>query len=344
MNVGIVGFGLIGQQRARNVAQMPEHRLVAVYDPNQSRASSLQDKIDYATEPSVRCLIGRDDVDVVMIAVPHLYSRDIAVAAFEAGKHVFCEKPLGRDMRDCDAIMRAAERACLRLGVGFNYRFYPGIQEARRRIADGEIGTPTHLRCVMGHGGRPGMEDEWKTSKKVCGGGALLDPGIHILDLIAYLLGPIRDGSASLFRSFWKIDVEDNAFVTLETYSGCAAQAHISITEWKSRFSLDIFGTDGEIRVRGRSGFYGPQTVRYTRRWPWLSADGNAETVTEYPAEDQSFLLETRAFLDSIKGRMSSELAMGEDGRTALALIERLYERAPVVEARPRAMTSAAAD
>jgi len=344
LNVGIVGFGLIGQQRARNIAQLPGRRLVAVCDPDRNRASALRDKIDFGIEASYGSLVSRSDIDVVMIAVPHAYAREIAVAAFAQGKHVFCEKPLGVDMRDCDAILRAAERACLRLGVGFNYRFYPGIRDARRRIENGDIGTPTHLRCVMGHGGRPGMQDEWKTSKRLCGGGALLDPGIHILDLIAHLLGPVRGGSASLFRSFWNIDVEDNAFVTLQTDTGCCAQAHISITEWKSRFSLEIFGTDGEICVTGRSGFYGPQTLRFTRRWPWLTDGGEAEQVTEYPSEDTSFLLETKAFLDSIEGKVSKELAMGEDGRTALSLVERLYETTPVVDLGPPSFSSAAAD
>ena len=344
MNVGIIGFGLIGQQRARNIARLPEHRLTAVYDPDPNQASALRSEIGYATETSHEALLGRADIDVVMIAVPHIFAREIAVAAFETGKHVFCEKPLGRDMHDCDAILRAAERACRRLGVGLNYRFYAGIQEARRRIAAGEIGTPTHLRFVMGHGGRPGMQDEWKTSKRMCGGGALLDPGIHIIDLIAYLVGRIRGGSASLFRSFWSVDVEDNAFLNLETYGGCLAQAHISITEWKSRFALDIFGTDAEIQVRGRSGFYGAQSVRYTRRWSWLNPGIESDTLTEYPAEDSSFFLETRAFLDSIGGRVSSELAMGEDGRTALALIERLYADAAVVNAGRPPMANAAAD
>ncbi len=344
MNVGIVGLGLMGQQRARNVAQLGQHRLVAVYDPDERRAASLSGEIDYQIESAYQSLVERDDLDVVMIAVPHSKSREIAVAAFQAGNHVFCEKPLGRDMRDCNAIMRAAERACLRLGVGFNYRFYPGIREARRRIANGDLGTPTHLRCVMGHGGRPGMESEWKTSKSQCGGGALLDPGIHIIDLINYLVGPIRDGAASLFRSFWEIDVEDNAFVNLDTEAGCIAQVHISISEWKSVFALDILGTDGEIRVRGRSGFYGAQSIQFVRRWGWMDGNGSGESLTQYPAEDASFLAETGAFLDSIDGTMSDELATGEDGRTALSFIERMYSSTSVRSVGRRALTSSAAD
>jgi predicted dehydrogenase len=343
LNIGIIGFGLMGLQRARAIALLQPHRLAAVYDPDQARAAGYAAEMGYDVESSYQALIERPDIDIVMIAVPHFRSREIAVAAFRAGKHVFCEKPLGVNMRDCDAILRAAERACRRLGVGFNYRFYPGIQEARRRMEAGDIGVPTHLRCVMGHGGRPGMENEWKTSKAKCGGGALLDPGIHIIDLIAFLMGPIRDGSASLFRSFWNIDVEDNAFVTLRTEAGCHAQVHLSITEWKSKFSMDIFGTEGSLSIRGRSGFYGPQNVRFERRWAWLS-DPAAESETRYAAEDASFLIETRAFLESIEGNLSYDLANGQDGRSALGFIEHLYESAMVERVHLQRVASSAAD
>jgi predicted dehydrogenase len=344
LNIGIIGFGLMGKQRARSIAQLPPHQLTAVYDPDPACARSLAAEMGYDIEPSYESLIERDDIDVVVIAVPHFRARELAVASFKAGKHVFCEKPLGLNMRDCDAILRTAERACRRLGVGFNYRFYPGIQEAKRRIEEGEIGVPTHLRCVMGHGGRPGMEHEWKTSKALCGGGALLDPGIHIIDLISFLMGQIRHGSASLFRSFWNIDVEDNAFVTLEIEGGCHAQVHLSTTEWKSRFSMDIFGTEGSISIRGRSGFYGAQTVRCNRRWAWLPERASEELVTRYPAEDTSFVAEMRAFCDAIEGHASFDLANGQDGRSALAVIERLYESASVRDAGQRLAASAAAD
>jgi predicted dehydrogenase len=330
VNVGIIGFGLMGQQRARNVALLPPHRLAAIYDPDQKKASAAAEQLGYAVESSYQALLERDDIKAVIVAVPHCYSRDIAVAALKASKHVFCEKPLGLNTQQCDDILQAAEGTGMRLAVGFNYRFYPGIQEARRRITDGDIGTPTHLRCVMGHGGRPGYENEWKTSKDLCGGGALLDPGIHIIDLIGFLMGEIRTGTASLYRTFWKIDVEDNAFLMLETAEGRQAQVHLSITEWKSKFALDIFGTEGSIHVRGRSGFYGAQSVRYIRRWEWLQKTSTGECMSHYPPEDVSFLSEMRAFFDSIEGQPSGDLASGEDGRAALSIIERLYQANPV--------------
>lgn len=330
MNVGIIGFGLIGQQRARAIAGLPAHRVAAVYDPDSGRANKLAAEMNYVAVESHRAILERDDVDVVLIAVPHICSRDLVIEALGAGKHVFCEKPLGRDAADCRMILKAAERAGTCLGAGFNYRFYPGIQEAHRRIRNGDIGTVTHMRFIMGHGGRPGMEKEWKTSKELCGGGALLDPGIHILDLVRFLAGPVRSANANLQRTFWNIDVEDNAFVTIETESGSVAQCHISITEWKSTFTLDIFGTEGSVHVHGRGGFYGPHRFQYHRRWGWLEKESAPEPEIRYAPEDVSFRAEMDAYFDRISGKHNEALGTGADGLAALEVIERLYESTPV--------------
>jgi predicted dehydrogenase len=241
---------------------------------------------------------------------------------------VLCEKPVGLDLTECAEILQARPEDC-RLATGFNYRYYPGIQHARKLIDSGAIGTLTHVRCVLGHGGRPGYEKEWKTSKELCGGGALLDPGIHAIDLLRHLAGEWRDVAVVLNRSFWPIDVEDNAFVLAALKSGATAQMHISITEWKSRFSLDFAGTDGAIAVTGRSGFYGPQAVRYTKRWPWLHA-GPEDEVIEFPLEDETFAKELADFCNWIETGDRGQLATGEDCLAALRIIGQIYEMYPV--------------
>jgi predicted dehydrogenase len=196
------------------------------------------------------------------------------------------------------------------------------------------------MRCVMGHGGRPGMEKEWKTSKEMCGGGALLDPGIHILDLVRHLAGPITKADAQLSRTFWNVDVCDNAFVTLRTASQCIAQCHISITEWKSTFSIEVFGTEGSIHVRGRGGFYGVQRFKENRRWEWLQTDRAPEPEIEYSSEEISFREELRAFLEGIEaGSFPSELGTGEDGLAALQVIDGIYATTPILGLSKKAQT-----
>jgi predicted dehydrogenase len=189
---------------------------------------------------------------------------------------------------------------------------------------------------VFGHAGRPGYEREWKTSKALCGGGSALDPGIHIIDLVRFLLDEVESVDAHLFRSFWDIDVEDNAFVLLRTHSGREASLHISITEWKNQFSFDILGTEGEIQIRGRGGFYGTQSLTLTTRWGWLQTPKAESLVKEYPGEDGSFGEELKAFFGRIAGEPSDgSLAGPADALRALEIIDGIYESSPVHDGRP---------
>jgi predicted dehydrogenase len=317
----------MGKQRAQAVRGSSWGKLVSVYDADAARALRLADEFGCRSAASLEQLLN-EEVDAVVVAAPHFLSHEITAAALQAGKHVLCEKPVGMTAGQCrDLISR--RRGGQVLAAGFNYRFYPGVRLAQQMIRNGDIGVLTHVRSVLGHGGRPGMENEWKTSKELCGGGALLDPGIHVLDVIRHITGEYEDVTGSLARTFWPIEVEDNAFIAARGVTGVHAQMHISITEWKSRFSLDFFGTDGCIRVRGRSGFYGPQSVSYNKRWEWLQPDFR-ETVTEFPPEDTSFAAEMTAFANTVAGVPSPDLGRAEDCLRLLEIIEHIYDTTPI--------------
>lgn len=327
MNFGIIGCGLMGKQRARALGALPEARLISVFDPSEERASALAVEFGCASDPDAGELVSRPEIDAVIIAVPHFLSRELSITALQAGKHILCEKPLGLTSGECLDIMQAAGHQQV-ISVGFNYRFYPGVRQAMQMIGESSIGALTHMRCVLGHGGRPGMESEWKTSKTLCGGGALLDPGIHFLDLIRQAGGELALNGASLSRSFWETDVEDNAFVLL-TAGSVQAQAHISLTEWKSRFAIDFFGTGGCLKLRGRSGFYGPQVLQYNRRWEWLQPEFTPSRM-EWPLEDISFTEELRAFIATVEGRPAEPVGTPNDCLQLLRVIENIYAASPV--------------
>lgn len=327
MRVGFIGLGLMGRKRAHAIAKMKQHEVTAAYDPNPEAAAAIAAQLGPALEASAEDLINRPDLDVIVLAVPHFKTKDLVIEALRAGKHVFCEKPLGRNLAECDAILSVlATCKGTELGVGLNYRFYPGIRRAREIIQEGGIGTVTHLRSVLGHGARPGFQHEWKARGELCGGGALLDPGVHVIDLVEFFLGPIHSGSAILFQSFWDHDVEDNAFLVLDAGPGCKAQVHVSITEWKNRFSFDVFGTDGCISVSGRGGFYGSQSLRHTRRWGWATDPAIEDKVYEYEPADVSLTHELESFLGKLQGvGAPAALAGSADARRALSTIEDLY-------------------
>lgn len=341
---GIIGAGLMGKHRANALLNIEGVELRSAFDPDRERAAALPGPAaGFGVESSYQAVLERKDVDAVVIAVPHFLAAEMVEAAFQAGKHVLCEKPLGRNTRECWRALSVKPTDKV-FCAGFNYRYYPAIREAKRLIGEGVLGELTHMRFMLGHGGRPGMEKEWKVSRELCGGGALLDPGIHAIDLVRHLAGDVEEASASLFRSFWPIDVCDNAFVQLRTAGNRHAQLHVSITEWKSRFAMELCGTNGMLEIRGRSGTYGAQRFLLTPRWHWLDKTAKTPEFVHYPPEDTSFAAEVRAFVNAIGGQVDPAMATALDAVAALELVDSIYEasRTKLDSFRPQEVVSLA--
>lgn len=326
MHVGIVGFGLIGQRRAKGLEKMRGHKLVAVCDPNLANAKALLGEMKYDIEPDWKSLVKRKDIDVVLIAVPHVLSTEIAIAALRAGKHVLCEKPMGMNAAEARRIEAAAIKAGKIASVGFNYRFYPGIQKIKQLIDKNAIGKITHVRITYGHAGRPGMEKEWKMKKKIAGGGALIDPGIHFIDLSRFLFGELAQGQMWQEQTFWKSDVEDNTFVWLKTQRGVTVSAHFSTTEWRNLMRIEILGTDGFIFLQGKAGYFGPQELKMGARWSFIT--GRKDKVWRWSEEEKSFTEELKAFLNAVQGKSNKFTATSKDNIKALEAIDTLYRYA----------------
>jgi predicted dehydrogenase len=178
------------------------------------------------------------------------------------------------------------------------------------------------MRARYGHGSRPGMEHEWRSSRELCGGGELLDQGVHVIDLIRAFGGEVASVYGRVETKFWPIEVEDNAFAILGMRDGATCQFHVSWTNWRNVFSFEIFGTRGYIAVNGLGGSYGTETLEVGVRRP-EGGRPDIETV-EYPPEDTSWHEEWREFRDAIAaGR--EPYGSGHDGWMANRVIEALY-------------------
>jgi predicted dehydrogenase len=324
--VGFVGLGLIGARRFQIVEQLG-HSIAFAIDPDESRHSKLDmPACTFATCTEMLDPEVIDPVEAVFIAVPHDLALEYCAWAFRLGFHVLCEKPMGISTAQAKKIQRLSVDADRRFGAGLNYRFLPGVDALRALITDGHLGDLYQLRLSIGHGGRPGMEQEWKVQRARAGGGALIDPGIHLIDLARYLGGEPVVQSARMSRRFWEADVEDNCSVVLGI-GDIDVGIEVSLTCWESRFAIDAYGRDGCAFIRGRGGNYGSQRLRYVNRWFWQ--DDNRRYVQELGSDDPSFHLETAAFLDAIVGgSIDPRLSDATDGLTALSLVEELYELA----------------
>lgn len=299
LRVGIVGCGAIGRKRA---AALAGDRLVACHDVNASAAAALA--ADYGADAcgSLDELLSAAP-DVVVVAAVHSELAALASAALDAGAHVLVEKPAGRCAADVERIRSAAASAGRRVKVGFNHRFHPGIQRAITEARSGEYGPVMFARGRYGHGGRTGYELEWRADPAISGGGEVVDQGMHLLDLCHWLLGELPVHSSMLRTHFWQAPVDDNAVLVLGERGGVGdrspwALLHVSWTEWKNMFSLEIYCERAKLAVDGLVGSYGPQQLRIHRMRPELGPPDTEEI--RYPDRDRSWEREWAHFRDTL--------------------------------------------
>jgi predicted dehydrogenase len=326
LRVAIVGAGLIGTKRAGVLGQ---DELVGVYDVDDAAARRLAQSFETAAAGSLDELWALTP-DVVIVAVPHHLLAENAIAALGAGAHVLVEKPAGIGVRQIDAIAEAAASAGRLVKVGFNHRFHPAIARAVTEARSGRFGEVMFARARYGHGGRLGYEKEWRMRPELSGGGELIDQGMHLLDIFYWVLGPLPLHSALLRTQYWTPAVEDNAVVVLgeQGYGDRPwGMFHVTWTEWKNMFSLEIYCRTGKLQVEGLQGSYGSPRLHIYAMRPELGPP-DAETI-EFGAEDRSWELEWQHLRDAVvAGDFTAAELLGDlaSARYAWECVERAQE------------------
>jgi len=334
MRIGIVGAGLIGNKRAQALEiAKNNNKLVYIVDLEISKAKDLARNFRCDAFQNWAEVVNRKDIDAIIIATPNKFILPIALEALKNKKHVLCEKPLGRNTKESEKIIEAGKNSEVILKTGLNHRHHPAIYKAKKLVENGAIGNIYYIRCVYGHGGRPGYETEWRASKDLCGGGELLDQGVHVVDLFRWYLGEFDEVYGQINTFYWNMKVEDNAFAMFKTKKGQVAMMHTSWTQWKNEFLFEAFGEKGYLIIDGIGGSYGTETLKIGKRKmeirnPVQYVGGPPdEEVIEFPGPDISWTEEWEEFASAIKENREP-LGSGYDGLMANKLIEAVYQSA----------------
>jgi len=329
VGIGVVGAGLMGSRRARSAAREPHCQLRVVADILEPRAQELAQELGCRSVTDWRDVVADPGVDAIAVSTVNASLAPITIAALAEGKHVLCEKPLGRNRLEATAMATAAARHRRILKVGFTLRFHRAIRQARAICERGDLGPLFYIRAVYGHGGRPGYTAEWRGSREQSGGGELLDQGVHLLDLSRWFLGDFTQVFGSLGRWFWETgEVEDNAFVVLGTPHGQIASLHASWTQWRNRFLFEVTGRDGFVTVEGLGGSYGVETLTIGRRRP--ESGPPAEDTVRFDGPDPSWDDDWADFIDAIVSG-GHPAVTGDDGVAVMGLVDAIYEGSSAV-------------
>ena len=321
MNYAIIGCGLIGKKR---VTGMPAGAKLAVAcDTNLSRAEELVKlaKAGRACD-DFKDAVSDPQVEVVFIATLNSTLQPIALAAVKNGKHVLVEKPAAFSVKELDELEAAAKKTGALVRVGYNHRYHPAALKAVELFRSGALGPMMFVRGRYGQGGRVGYEKEWRADPKLSGGGELIDQGVHLIDLAGIFLGEFTKVEGHAATYFWKMPVDDNAFLSLRNAEGKTAWLHASCSEWKNLFSLEIYGRDAKLHWEGLGGSYGVEKLTYYKMLPQMGPPDT--TIWEFPRGDESWKIEMAEFFEDIKLKRTPVPGLKE-AKAALAVVEKIY-------------------
>lgn len=336
LHFAIAGTGMIARYHAQAIARIRGAELVAVARSSPEHAAETATDFGVPCETSYEALIARADVDVVCICTPSGLHAAQTIAAAQAGKHVLVEKPMALTPEDADAAIAACRTAGVTLGVALQRRTDPRLGAVKTAIDAGELG-----RIVLGNVSVPYTRPQdyydsaaWRGTWALDGGGALMNQGIHLVDLLLWYLGDVRQVSAYSATLAHAIEVEDCVTASLVFASG-ALGTLTATTAAAPGFPhrVEVYGDQGGLQIEGetivRAASSRPDHQALTGLadapgGPVVTAGAGA-SPTGISAEGHVRLVQD--FVEAIQtGR--PPLVSGEEGRRALALVYAIYESA----------------
>lgn len=269
IKAGIVGLGWWGRTlvEAVNLGQSNEINFVAG-----SARTHTDDLKAFAKEQkfelydSFEKLLKHPGLDAVVLATPHSLHVPQTIAAAEAGKHVFCEKPFALTRAEAQKAVDAVKKAGVTLGLGYNRRWHPEMTKLRNQIDSGELGVILHVEATMTFPNALSLKpDAWRADKDETPCGGLTPMGVHAIDGMIDLCGPISEVYCQSFRRVVAVDADDTTSMLFRMKAGMSGYLG-TMTATGGGFSFQVYGSKGYVRLEGMTHVAGaPSEERRTR-------------------------------------------------------------------------------
>jgi len=344
IGIGIIGAGTISNFHARGYLKDERAEIVAVCDVVKEKAVEKAERWGvpkWYTDSNK--LLKDKDIDAVDICLPPDFHAPVAIAAAEAGKHVFVEKPMALTLKDCDEMIESAKFSNVKLMVGHNQLFFHPHNEAKQLI-ETEIGRPIVLVTRL-HNGLP--VGGWRTDPKISGG-FLMESCVHRFYLSRYLMGEIKRVSCLIGKTRPEFLTEDMAVVSMEfkngSFGSISANSGGTYPLWDDR--TEIIGSEGLVVINGVEDqiWPGPPLLFYKNgQWKVYckrkiseemremfgeTADEISLTSNEIDADfAKTFSTEVRHFVDCVVNN-KTPMVSGEEGKRTVQVILACYESA----------------
>lgn len=321
LNVALVGCGIISEQHIRAYSQHAGRaRIITCCDPDSTKATQRASEVGEARAVTSFDEVLRDpEVNAVEICTPHHLHAEAVIAAARAGKHVLCQKPLANTLEECDAMIAATREAGVVLYYGESNHTMPAAVEAKRAIEAGRIGRLTGVQATYSHwqGGQI-LSTAWRYDPALAGGGQLMDGGIHYIDLMLNIGGPIEVVTCFTTRFRPELGGEDTAVVNARFaggHLGTLFSSHaVGIGVPQSHFV--VYGTEGVLTLGGPHGALALHRKDLPERREELLAH-----------RQESFAVMIGHYLDTVLDGVPNP-SPGQVGRENLQVVLAAYESA----------------
>lgn len=315
VRAGLIGCGAMGKSLATQLRAIEQAELVAVCDVADEAAKALATELGVWATNNLDELLMRDDVNAVLIATPPFLHAEQTVAAAQAGKHVFCEKPMALTLDECDHMIAACQASGVNLMVGHVLRYYPIHAKVKEVVDSGKLGR---LLCVTVHRLGGGYSDVWAKdwrTKRALSGGMLMEVNIHELDFLRWVGGEVESVFAAGDNYLHSdCDFPDCVLVTLQFRSGALGLLHAS--------QVSAAGNYGGRADCERGSLLFPDLWR--GELVVQSADGRQVFKADELSTENPVRKELREFVASILEHRPPAIT-GADGRAAVALALAAY-------------------
>jgi predicted dehydrogenase len=335
MNVlkfGIAGYGKMGKIRERTISSCINTELIAIYEINDHNCKD-KSVIDCNSFEELLNL----EIDAIFISSYVSSAAEYTIKALNAGKHVFCEKPPAMSEDEMLEVMKVEKTTTKVLKYGFNHRLHYSIIEAKKIISEGSLGKLLWMRGIYGKAGSIDFHDNWRNYRNYSGGGILLDQGIHMLDLFRYFSNEEFEClSSHLTTSYWDIECEDNAFLTLKSnINDIVATLHSSATQWKHKFLLEMTFEEGYLNLDGilsETRSYAPETLIYGHK-NFEDVDfamGKPKESTTFFEHDKSWDKELDEFIEAITSNSMILNGTSQDALEIMKITDHIYKNSQI--------------
>lgn len=318
LQVGLIGCGVMGRKLAQSLEEVEGAKLVRVCDVSEDAATELGRHLSVSHTTDIEAVLSEQDIEAVIIAPPPFQHRPMCVAAAQAGKHIFVEKPLAPTVEDCDAIIDAASKASIKLMVGFVCRYHAIHRQVKNMVDDGQIGRPLYVFVyrISAKLGRA-HQTAWRT-KRHLSGGWLMEINAHEIDFIRQIGGEVK----SVFAAgdtyvHHEADFPDLTAITLKFKSGAVGLLHSSAVSAIGGYGGRIDGTEGSLEFKFRGDDAGIHH-KHLRRDPAFIKLKDLPSPNPVAAE-------LEAWAKAIASQ-NEPPATGSDGRAATVIAQGAYE------------------